>query len=106
MTPLTPIEFRDALRKGLGRAVVHLRNYGAAGLEADLLHACLNSLCHDPQSEGTRSEWLWYMLGLAGMKEVARPHLGDFRKSSMFEANIPTVKPAPTSNISRRVFLR
>lgn len=72
MKPLTPAEFREALRKGLGRAAIHLREHGAAGLEADILHACLNSLGYDAQCEGNRGKWLWGLLDLAGMKETAR----------------------------------
>jgi len=73
MRPLTQDEFRDALRKGMGRAVLHVREHGTAGVEEDILHACLNSLGYDPQCEGTRGEWLWEILGEADMKMTVRP---------------------------------
>lgn len=48
MQLLTKNEFRDALRKGLGRVVIHVRNYGYKDMQDDILHACLHNLAYDP----------------------------------------------------------
>ncbi|HEV2515351.1 MAG TPA: hypothetical protein VGV07_08885 [Devosia sp.] len=57
-------EFGDALRKGKGRAVQHVRAHGDAGVDDLLLAACLHCQSHDPQSEGYRSDWLMGMLAM------------------------------------------
>jgi len=51
---------RDALRKGLGRAM----QWAMAGRLADapLLEACLRDLRYDAQLEEPRGEWLWRMI--------------------------------------------
>ena len=62
--PLTAEAFGDALRKGLGRAVQHLRLHGDTEVRAELLEAVTRNLAYDPQSEGTRGVWLADMLDL------------------------------------------
>jgi len=57
-------EFADALRKGKGRAMAHIRAHGDAGVEDLLLDACLHSLSYDSQSEGWRGDWMMEMLSL------------------------------------------
>jgi len=54
----------DALRKGLGRAVM----WSATGrlAEAALLDACLHDQRYDMQCEDERTEWLWRIMGSAG----------------------------------------
>ncbi len=73
--PLSPDQFRDALQKGFGRAFVHIRRFGAAGLQDDILHACLHSLVHDPQFEGTRGEWLFLLLRRSGDLDFYGGHI-------------------------------
>lgn len=70
MNRLTQDQFRDALCKGFGRAVLHVREFGAAGLEDDIAHACTTSLVYDAQCEGTRGEWLHEIVKLAGLVEM------------------------------------
>ena len=62
----TPEEFDDALRKGLGRAVGHVRAASAETVRKQLLHACTNYLGYDLQCEGSRALWLYEMLTLTG----------------------------------------
>jgi len=62
--PLSREGFADALRKGKGRAVQHLRAHGDAGVEDLLLEAATRSLGYDPQCEGTRGDWVMTMLSL------------------------------------------
>ena len=75
MTPLSPDQFRDALRKGLGRALLHVREFGCNGLENAILEACEHSLDLDPQSEGTRGEWLYEILMVADLGDFVRPQV-------------------------------
>ncbi len=51
---------RDALQKGLGRAV----QWAETGCLADgpLLNACLTDQRYDLQVEGSRTDWLWRMI--------------------------------------------
>ncbi|NLF09760.1 MAG: hypothetical protein GX594_17540 [Pirellulaceae bacterium] len=83
MNRLTQDQFRDALRKGFGRAVLHVRDFGATGLEDDIAHACTTSLVYDAQCEGTRGEWLHEIVKLAGLVEMIAPLVVDkLRRSS------------------------
>jgi len=56
---------RDALQKGLGRAV----QWATAGMLAaePLLDACLHDQRFDRQCEDNRGQWLWKLISLAGM---------------------------------------
>ena len=83
MNQLTQDQFRNALRKGFGRAVLHVREFGAAGLEDDIAHACTTNLVYDAQCEGTRGEWLHEIVKLAGLVETVTPLVIDkLRRSS------------------------
>jgi hypothetical protein len=60
--PLTREAFCAALEKGQGRAWLHVRDHGTAGVEEDLLHACLHNLLYDAQCEDSRAPWLLAMV--------------------------------------------
>lgn len=60
--PLNRKEFRDALKKGLGRAVLHARRYGLDGMDNELRWALLQSQVYDPQCEWHRPAWLWKVM--------------------------------------------
>ena len=77
MNRLTQDQFRDTLRKGFGRAVLYLREFGPAGFEDDIVHACTSNLVFDAQWEGTRGEWLHEIVILAGMSEMVVPKIID-----------------------------
>lgn len=64
-------QFEDALRKGLGRAILHVQRNGAAGLEDAIFHACLTDTRYDRQVESVRSAYFYDLLQATG-----RP--GDF----------------------------
>lgn len=70
--PLSRDEFADALRKGKGRAMQHIRAHGDAGVEDLLLEACLHDLCYDKQCEDSRGGWLSEML--AALPDGSRYH--------------------------------
>jgi len=60
-------EFRDALRKGLGRAVQHVRNSSPEVVRDDLTHACTHFLGLNLQEElGSRATWLFSMIEATG----------------------------------------
>lgn len=60
----SPEQQRDALQKGLGRAV----QWAEAGVLASewLLDACLNDKRFDRQCEGNRGDWLWRLISITG----------------------------------------
>lgn len=61
-----PDDFRDALHKGLGRAVGHVRAARPETIRADLLHACMHYVGLDLQCEGSRAPWLFGMIEQTG----------------------------------------
>lgn len=75
MAPLTAQQFTDALRKGLGRAFLHVREHGAAGMPEALLDACLHDLSYDPQCEESRADWLMLLLEESGSLHVYRERI-------------------------------
>jgi hypothetical protein len=54
-------EFRDALVKGLGRALLYVKTYGLDRVKDLVLYACLHDLSYDVQIEGSRAKWLFAM---------------------------------------------
>ncbi|QDU41052.1 hypothetical protein Mal4_54170 [Maioricimonas rarisocia] len=76
---------QDALQKGLGRAMQWARS---GRLDSDLLlDACLHDLRYDKQLEDNRGEWLWELIGAAGLSEPLRQPLLDALRSCHKEAN-------------------
>ena len=59
MKPLTNDEFDNAISKGMGRVVQHIQEFGAEGIEQNILNACLRSLTYDAQLEDDRGQWLF-----------------------------------------------
>ena len=62
MTKLNHSEFLDALRKGKGRAFIHVCDHGDDGIKDDILNACLHNLSYDSQCEGGRGAWMMDMV--------------------------------------------
>ena len=72
---------RDALQKGLGRAM----QWARAGRLIDevLLEACLHDQRYDIQCEGNRGKWLWDLLNATGtIKRFRQPLLDAMRHLS------------------------
>jgi len=69
MKPLTPSEFRDALRKGKGRAYLHVCRYGDAGVRKALMEACKRDLRYQSDVENDRSDWTYAILAASGHPE-------------------------------------
>lgn len=51
-------EFKEALIKGHGRAVMHVKQYGLDGIDDIMLNACLHDVSYDPTCTKSRSRWL------------------------------------------------
>ena len=64
--------FRDALAKGMGRAVRYVRESSAETVREDLLDACIHCRTYDAQCEGHRADWLFNMIELTGEPEFYR----------------------------------
>ena len=78
----TPNDLRDAIEKGLGRAIIWAR----AGLFGDfelLREFCLSPKVYDRQCEGSRGPWLWDLLiaadSLGAMRQPILTALQDIR---------------------------
>ena len=63
---LTRDEFRNALAKGQGRVVQHVRQSSADTVRDALLDACIHCRAYDTQCEGFRADWLFNMIELTG----------------------------------------
>lgn len=61
MAPLNNEAFAVALRAGLGRASLHVQQFGLTGVADLVLAACLQDQAYDPQCEGSRAAWLFRM---------------------------------------------
>ena len=77
MIPLSREKFQDALKKGLGRAVQHVRASRPEEVRDDLLNACLNNLVHDSQLEYSRAPWLFEMIEMTGEDKFYRSQIYD-----------------------------
>jgi hypothetical protein len=66
-------EFVQAIRKGLGRALLHVIHYGMDEVADLVLEACLHNQSHDPQCESSRASWLFRMFG----HSTQYPRLGE-----------------------------
>lgn len=67
--PLGTHAFVTALRRGHGRALQQLEEYGAHGVEDAIVAACLSCVVFDPQSEASRAPWLCSLVELAKLNE-------------------------------------
>ena len=65
-------DHRNALAKGLGRALLDTRNAGRLIDEEAVLDACLHNRSYDPQCEDSRAPWLLEILEAAGELERLR----------------------------------
>jgi len=58
---LTREQFADAVSKGLGRAMIHVKQHGLDDIADILLDACVHNKVYDLQCEGSRASWLFGM---------------------------------------------
>jgi len=84
VTPLTRDQFADALAKGHGRALVHVREHGLDGLEDLFLQACLRDQTYDSMCEGDRVPWLGEFF-VGAPEWIATPVLTRLREAPLEE---------------------
>jgi hypothetical protein len=63
--PLSRAAFGAALRLGHGRALMHVRAHGAAGVDELILDACRHDHTHDKQVDEERDPWLVELIDAA-----------------------------------------
>jgi hypothetical protein len=56
-------EFQDAIRKGLGRAIIYARGHDVSAFREVILKTCLHSQGFDVQAEGTRASYIYELIG-------------------------------------------
>lgn len=76
--PLNRKQFRDALEKGLGRAVLHARRYGLLGMESEIKRGMRRQLGYDRQLEDGHGRLLWEVVRAAKSEKKFR---GDLLKT-------------------------
>lgn len=69
---LTKEQFANAISKGLGRAMMHVKRYGLEDIADTLLDACIHNKIYDAQCEARRTDWLYAMFNNS-------PQYNDFR---------------------------
>jgi hypothetical protein len=69
LIPLSPAAFRLALRKGQGRALLHINQFGVTNIEHHLIEACTTCVAYDAQCEGMREEWLFTLVEKAQLQD-------------------------------------
>jgi len=74
--PLTLAAFSAALRKGQGRALQQVTNYGPVTLEDEIIDNCLHCRSYDPQCEAARAPWLFTIVDRAGLKRKVIQAIG------------------------------
>ena len=65
----------DCLQKGLGRTFDYINQNRKEDIRQDLLNACLHHLAYDPQSEGSRADWLFELINLTNDTEFYRQRI-------------------------------
>lgn len=71
---LTREQFADAVSKGLGRAMIHVKQHGLDDIADILLDACVHNKIYDAQCEDRRTDWLYAMF-------KSSPQYNDFREA-------------------------
>lgn len=63
---MNSVEFQHALKLGLGRAILHLREGDSYPYEELILDACLHNKAYDPQVEGSRARYMFDIMLSSG----------------------------------------
>ncbi len=56
--PLTKDEFKNAMKLGHGRALLHVREFGLDEYRSEFIKACVSNQVFDTQCEDSRTKWL------------------------------------------------
>jgi len=79
---LTQDQFRDAIRKGLGRAILHLKHHRTEPYMEEVIYVCTHSTAYDTQCEGSRDKYLRRAIALSGRQSEIRKAILDALSSS------------------------
>src|SRR5437764_842515 len=85
--PDNPDSLHKALSKGLGRAVLALRQMDSAEFRETVLHACTYDLRYDRQCESERGQYLFDVIQATRESQYYRNHLLEFLKSTEEDAD-------------------
>jgi len=69
---LTREQFRHVIRRGLGRALLHLKHHPQTVYEDEILYACMHFTGYDASVDGLPTAYLWTALNWSGCKERLR----------------------------------
>ena len=75
---MNEVEFRQALRLGLGRPILYARDHDVSQFRGAILDACLHCDTYDVQTEGTRASYMHDLVGFLPDKEF---YYGEVLKS-------------------------
>ena len=62
-------QFRRALHLGFGRTILYAKDNDVGKFRDVILDACLHCYAYDPQSEGTRADYMLELVGLTPEKD-------------------------------------
>ncbi|MCG3128736.1 MAG: hypothetical protein CHACPFDD_03627 [Phycisphaerae bacterium] len=68
--PLSREQFAAATRAGLGRALMHVAQHGAEGVDDLIVDCCLRDPTFDPQCECARGPWIGEIAVAAGLGDI------------------------------------
>lgn len=74
---LTREQFRNAIRRGLGRALLHLKHHPREVYVDELLYACAHFTGYDAMVDGFPTAYLWTALNWSGYKVRLRGSIFD-----------------------------
>ena len=69
------LSFADCLQKGLGITFDYINQNEKEEIRQKLLNACLHHIAYNPQSEGSRAEWLFQLITLTNDTEFYRQNI-------------------------------
>jgi hypothetical protein len=94
---------RDALQKGLGRAI----QWALAGRLADgpLIDACLHDKRYDRQCEDNRGEWLWTIINALEATERLRQPVLESLRQPLEDGQVTIARTAHTVTYPSRCML-
>lgn len=72
---MTSEQFRNAIRKGQGRAILHLKQNDPQPYWEEILQACLTNTTYDTLCEGTREDYLLEAIKLSGNPEPIKQQI-------------------------------
>lgn len=75
--PLNREEYTQALRLGLGRALLHAREFGISEFIEETADSCMRCYEHDAQLNGNRTEWMLDIIDAADTGNLVADRIAD-----------------------------